>query len=187
MGAARGCIIALWVGLGGVWAVLAMGAKPSIPAPGGAGRLVARVIGVVIVGLLVARLRGARMIAMPRSSGPALAWVGVAVCGLGVAVAVWARIVLGRNWGIPMSRRQAPELVTGGPYRLVRHPIYSGILLAMLGSALAAGPLWIVPLVLGAGYFIHSARQEEVFMLERFPDLYPTYRRRTKRLIPFLL
>ena len=185
------CIAACWVGLGVVWLVLAIGAKPSIPAPRRTWRIAARAIGFVIVALLVLRLRGGRLVAFPSGPGPgpgpARAWAGVALCALGVAVALWARIVLGRNWGIPMSRRREPELVTSGPYRLVRHPIYSGILLAMLGSALAAGTLWIVPLVLGAGYFLYSARQEEAFMEQRFPDRYPAYRQRTKRLIPFLL
>ena len=181
------CIAACWVGLGVVWLVLALGAKPSVPAPRRAWRRAARAIGFVIVALLVLRLRGGRAVAFPPGPAPARAWAGVALCALGVGVAVWARIVLGRNWGIPMSRRREPELVTGGPYRLVRHPIYSGILLAMLGSALAAGVLWIVPLVLGAGYFLYSARREEAFMAQRFPDRYKAYRRRTKLLIPFLL
>jgi len=60
--------------------------------------------------------------------------VGVALCALGIGLAIWARTYLGRNWGMPMSRKENPELVTSGPYAYVRHPIYTGLLIAMLGS-----------------------------------------------------
>ena len=62
---------------------------------------------------------------------------------LGLALAVWARVYLGRNWGMPMSRRADPELVTTGPYRRVRHPIYSGLILAMAGTAIAVSLYWL--------------------------------------------
>lgn len=65
------------------------------------------------------------------------AGVALVLCGLGTAV--WARISLGRNWGMPMSEKEEPELVTSGPYGVVRHPIYSGIVLATVGTALVAG------------------------------------------------
>lgn len=57
---------------------------------------------------------------------PALGGVGAARLVAGLAPAVWARIRLGRNWRMPMTRRAEPELITGGPYRFVRHPVYSG-------------------------------------------------------------
>jgi len=113
--------------------------------------------------------------------------VGVALCALGMGFAVWARIHIGRNWGLPMSRKAKPELVTTGPYALVRHPIYTGWLLAMVGSAAAQTAVWLLPLILLGAYFIYSARREERFMTERFPHDYPAYRRRTKMLVPFLL
>jgi protein-S-isoprenylcysteine O-methyltransferase Ste14 len=64
------------------------------------------------------------------------------VAGLGLAV--WARIYLGRNWGMPMTQKDEPELVISGPYHLVRHPIYSGILLAMLGTSLTTNIYWLI-------------------------------------------
>jgi protein-S-isoprenylcysteine O-methyltransferase Ste14 len=106
---------------------------------------------------------------------------------LGVGVALYARVYLGRNWGMPMSRKENPELVTGGPYAYVRHPIYSGIILAMLGSAIGHSIIWALLLVLFAPYFVYSARREEVLMREQFPDQYPDYMRRTKMLLPFVL
>ena len=59
--------------------------------------------------------------------------IGVALCAIGLAFAIWARVYLGKNWGMPMSLKVELELATTGPYALVRHPIYSGVLLAMLG------------------------------------------------------
>lgn len=114
-------------------------------------------------------------------------WLGVGLVLMGFGFALWARVHLGRNWGIPMSLRQGHELVTSGPYAHVRHPIYSGIMLATIGSVLAAGLVWLLPLVLGFVYFLISARTEETMMIAQFPDTYPAYRRRTKMLIPFVL
>jgi len=79
------------------------------------------------------------------------------------------------------------ELVTTGPYALVRHPIYGGMLLAMLGSALAQSLLWLAPLLVYGPLFIRSARREERLLLERFPQRYPGYLKRTKMLVPFVL
>jgi len=106
-------------------------------------------------------------------------------CGIGVAVC--ARIFLGRNWGMPMTQKAEPELVTRGPYRVVRHPIYAGILLALLGTSLATNLYWLVAFVLCAAYFVHSARAEERVLTKSFPAAYPPYRARTKMLIPFVL
>src|SRR5262249_10566459 len=71
-----------------------------------------------------------------------LAGVGVALFALGLALAVWARVHLGRNWGPPMTEKQAPELITTGPYRWIRNPIYSGLILAGIGTAIAVNPYW---------------------------------------------
>lgn len=113
-------------------------------------------------------------------------WLGVGLCLLGFGFAFWARMHIGRNWGMPMSMRQDHELVTSGPYAYVRHPIYTGIMLAMIGSALAINVLWLLLFVLYFAYFIFSARTEEQMMLAQFPDAYPAYRRRTKMLVPFV-
>src|SRR5258708_3671779 len=65
-----------------------------------------------------------------------LGWTGVALCVLGFGLAINARWHLGRNWGMPMSRKEQPELVTSGPYAHLRHPIYTGLILAMLGCTI---------------------------------------------------
>ena len=71
------------------------------------------------------------------TSNPWLQGIGLAIFLLGLALAVWARIYLGRNWGMPMSEKADPELVTTGPYSVIRHPIYSGIILAIIGTTIA--------------------------------------------------
>jgi protein-S-isoprenylcysteine O-methyltransferase Ste14 len=118
---------------------------------------------------------------------PILEAVGTVLFLAGLGLAVWARVYLGSNWGMPMTRKDDPELVTSGPYHLVRHPIYSGILLAMLGTALATTLYWLIALTVMGIYFIYSARVEERLMAETFPDTYPSYKASSKMLIPFLL
>ena len=113
--------------------------------------------------------------------------VGVVLFAAGLGLAVWARLYLGRNWGMPMTQKREPELVTSGPYRFVRHPIYSGILLAFVGTALATNGYFLIVFAVCLIYFTYSARVEEGIMTTAFPQVYPGYRERTKMLIPFVL
>jgi protein-S-isoprenylcysteine O-methyltransferase Ste14 len=113
--------------------------------------------------------------------------IGLVLFALGLGFAIWARIHIGRNWGSPMTQKEEPELVTSGPYRLVRHPIYSGILLAGVGTAVALGWLWLTAVVLAGVYFLYSAIVEERYLTDQFPDTYPVYKRSTKMLVPFIL
>lgn len=115
-----------------------------------------------------------------------LAGAGVALVFVGLGFAVWARVHIGRNWGTPMTQKIEPELVTSGPYRLVRHPIYSGILVAGVGTAMALSWLWLIAVGLAGAYFIYSATVEEQYMTAQFPDDYPAYKHSTKMLVPFL-
>ena len=72
-----------------------------------------------------------------------------------------------------MTQKDEPELVTSGPYRLVRHPIYSGILVAAVGTAIALSWLWLTAVALVGIYFLYSATVEERYLSEQFPDSYP--------------
>jgi protein-S-isoprenylcysteine O-methyltransferase Ste14 len=118
---------------------------------------------------------------------PVLGVIGVVVFASGIALAIWARVHLGRNWGMPSTQKADPELVTSGPYRFVRHPIYSGILTGVLGTALATNLIGLTIVgVLGA-YFYYSASVEERNLTATFPTAYPAYRTSTKMLIPFVL
>jgi protein-S-isoprenylcysteine O-methyltransferase Ste14 len=85
------------------------------------------------------------------NTDPLRAGVGLVLFGLGLGFAVWARIHIGRNWGVPMTQKDEPELVTSGPYHLVRHPIYSGILVAGLGTTLALSWWWLAAVVRRTG------------------------------------
>ena len=121
------------------------------------------------------------------TASPWLQGIGTAIFVLGLALAVWARVYIGRNWGMPMSTKADPELVTRGPYRTIRHPIYTGILIAMIGTAIAVSLYWFAAVVFVGGYFGFSAVMEERYMAKEFPGTYPEYRRSTKMLIPHVL
>jgi protein-S-isoprenylcysteine O-methyltransferase Ste14 len=115
-----------------------------------------------------------------------LAGVGLVLVAAGLGFAVWARMHIGRNWGGPMTQKDEPGLVTSGPYHLVRHPIYSGILVAGVGTAVALSWLWLIAVALAGVYFVYSAKVEERYLTGQFPDTYPAYKRSTKMLIPLI-
>ena len=114
------------------------------------------------------------------------AGLGLVLFALGLWFAIWARVHIGRNWGTPMTRKDEPELVTSGPYHLVRHPIYSGILCAGVGTAVALSWWWLAVVFLAGTYFVYSATVEEGYMTEQFPDAYPRYKVSTKMLVPYV-
>lgn len=181
-------IPACWLVFVVYWAVMAFSAKRNLASPSWGRQILLRLVIVLIV-LMALRFPGSRQALRAMFGyrpGPLLGLIGAVICGLGVALAIWARTVLGRNWGMPMSRKQDPELVTGGPYAFVRHPIYTGVLAAMLGSAIGENLFWLLPLLLASGYFVYSARQEEKLMLRQFPAQYGAYMKRSKMLLPFL-
>jgi len=120
---------------------------------------------------------------VPATSTVALA--GLAITVAGCFFASWARITLGANWSGRVTLKQGHELITKGPYAITRHPIYTGLITAVAGTALAIGE-WrcLVGLVLVALSFVIKIRQEEPVMLQAFPDVYPAYRKRVKALVP---
>jgi protein-S-isoprenylcysteine O-methyltransferase Ste14 len=142
-------------------------------------------VGLVLVVLFLLRLGVLRGHAT-MNNGPWLEGIGLAVFLLGLALAVWARVYIGRNWGMPMTEKAEPELVTTGPYHTIRHPIYSGMILAMIGTTIAVSLYWLIAVALLGGYFIYSAVMEERYMVKRFPEAYSRYKRSSKMLIPFI-
>jgi protein-S-isoprenylcysteine O-methyltransferase Ste14 len=145
-------------------------------------RIRAAILIFAIVLIRVGAFRGVR----PPRADPWLDGLGLVLFALGLGFAIWARLHIGRNWGTPMSQKDEPELVTSGPYSLVRHPIYSGILVAGLGTAVALGWLWLIAVALAGIYFVYSATVEERYLTEQFPDAYPAYKRSSKMLVPFI-
>jgi protein-S-isoprenylcysteine O-methyltransferase Ste14 len=121
-----------------------------------------------------------------RDANPWRVGLGLVLLVLGLGFAIWARVHIGRNWGGPMTQKNEPELVTTGPYRLVRHPIYAGILVAGVGTAVALSWPWLTAVALVGSYFVYSAVVEERYMTEQFPDTYPAYQRSSKMFVPFV-
>ncbi len=139
---------------------------------------------ILVLVILLIRLGAFRGHALNSSSWRGA--LGLALFAAGLAFASWARVHIGRNWGVPMSRKKDPELVTSGPYRLVRHPIYTGILLAGIGTAVALSWAWLTVVALAGLYFSYSAIIEERNLTNQFPESYPAYRHSTKMMVPYL-
>ncbi|MFZ2007415.1 MAG: isoprenylcysteine carboxylmethyltransferase family protein [Stellaceae bacterium] len=119
------------------------------------------------------------------AESPALAIIALALVFAGILFSFWARAHLGRNWSGEVMVKVGHTLITSGPYRWVRHPIYSGMTLAIVGTALASGaPYGFLGLALILIGFLVRVRQEEGLMRETFPRDYVEYSRRTARLIP---
>jgi protein-S-isoprenylcysteine O-methyltransferase Ste14 len=176
----RAAIAVVWIVFWVYWLASAFGAKQSRV---GRRRFPVAGLSVLSVVLLLRLLRGASVAA----DNQVLAAIGAVVFVSGIALAVWARVHLGSNWGMPMTERAEPELVTSGPYRFVRHPIYTGLLSALLGTALATSLVGLIVVVILGGYFYYSASVEERNLIATFPVAYPAYQSRTKMLIPFVL
>ena len=115
-------------------------------------------------------------------------WAGAMLTVAGLLFTVSARLHLGRNWSGIVTVKEGHELVTGGPYRFVRHPIYSGLLLAFVGSGLARGE-WrgVVAVALVLWALWRKLRVEERWMRERFGAAYEAYSERVAALVPYLV
>jgi len=115
-------------------------------------------------------------------------WLGAALTVAGILFAVWAREHLGRNWSRSVTIKQGHELITTGPYAVVRHPIYTGILIGFLGMAIAISQVrgFIVIVLIFLVYWF-KLRMEEEWMRSQFGETYATYSRQTAALVPYLL
>src|ERR1700693_724924 len=115
-------------------------------------------------------------------------WAGVALTAGGLLFTVWARIKIGRNWSGIVTIKEGHELIPSGPYAIVRHPIYTGLLLAFVGSALARAE-WrgILAVVIAWWALWRKLRFEERWLREQFGESYQAYSQRVAALVPFLL
>ena len=111
-----------------------------------------------------------------------------AIALAGLIVVVWARTVLGGNWSPFVEIKENHELIRTGPYKYVRHPMYSGLILIMLGTAIWVNHpvIWLIFLASIFG-FLFKAQREEKLLAEHFKEEYNDYRNKTKALIPFIL
>lgn len=113
---------------------------------------------------------------------------GVILCGIGVLFMIWARHVLGKNWSGKVMIQKEHSLIQEAPYNIVRHPQYSGFLLALFGTALILGQafsfIWFVFLAIS---IIIKSKQEDRILMKEFPNEYPSYKIKVKMIIPFIL
>ncbi|HXZ33984.1 MAG TPA: isoprenylcysteine carboxylmethyltransferase family protein [Terriglobales bacterium] len=178
-----------WLALGAFWGITALGAKRALRTESGASRLYHLLFMTAVFALLFRQnLRigqlGFRIIPASREIG----YLGLALTYSGAAFALWARSTLGSNWSAMVSVKENHSFVELGPYRLVRHPIYAGLLLAMLGTALVYGEAgcFLAVILAFVGWWL-KARMEEEFMIQQFGEQYRSYQRNVKQLIPFVL
>ena len=105
----------------------------------------------------------------------------------GLAYTVWARIHLGRNWSVDVSLKAGHRIIRSGPYGITRHPIYTGLLTAMLGTTIIRGTVLAAIGFVVLVTAIHlKLSQEEELLSRHFGDEYASYRRETRQLIPFI-
>ena len=172
-----------------VWIVAAIFSKRTVYHESGARRL--RYLAPVVFGWNLL-FRGARLPPplnlrlIPQTDAILIVAAILGIAGLGLCL--WARSVLGRNWSGTVTLKENHELIVRGPYRLVRHPIYTGLMAMIIATAMqqahVAGMLGAI--LVFASFWIKSSSEEEV-MVKQFPDQYPAYRQRVKRIIPFVL
>jgi protein-S-isoprenylcysteine O-methyltransferase Ste14 len=145
---------------------------------------------------LASLLLGFALYYLPLSSVPILGWrvlpktdfiaaLGLLLCTAGVGFAIWARHVLGNNWSGAVTLKADHLLVQNGPFGLVRHPIYLGLLAAMAGTGIVIGEVRaFLPLFNIIGIYKKIAA-EETLLRQAFPDAYPAYESRVKKLLPW--
>jgi protein-S-isoprenylcysteine O-methyltransferase Ste14 len=176
----------IWAILILYWTVSAFGnKKPKIRQDRGS--RVAYVLVLLVASFFISSQKGLRH-PLFHASGLSQA-TGVLVCAAGAAVAIRARRILGRNWSGLVTIKQDHELIQSGPYRYVRHPIYTGLILAITGTMFALNPTvegLLIALLWTVAFYVKSRHEEHVLTRE-FGDQYATYKSRVKAaLIPRL-
>src|SRR5271166_6498533 len=169
-------ILVCWVSLGVYWNISARSIKSAAEQQNLAARLARMPVWVGFVLFVAAWVHPFGPVAIRRT-----------VLSDSVGVSIWSRKVLGAEWSRDVELKQGHKLVERGPYRLMRHPIYTGHLLMGLGTAIASGSLVaFAGLASFVGGFWIKLNQEERLLLRGFPDEYPAYKERVKALIPYL-
>jgi protein-S-isoprenylcysteine O-methyltransferase Ste14 len=176
----------VWVAWAIYWCVAAIGAKRTRFRESVASRLLHIVPLLLGIALLVSPRIAGRLLTQ-RFLPVSATWffVGLALAILGLGFSVYARVWLGGNWSGTVTLKDDHELIRGGPYTHVRHPIYTGILLAILGSAIATGE-WrgLFALALITAAFLCKITVEERVLTEQFGDAYRRFQAEVPALIP---
>jgi protein-S-isoprenylcysteine O-methyltransferase Ste14 len=172
----------LWIAC---WLLAAVRTKPVARAESFASRLVHIVPLCIGAALLASYGRGTFLAVHWLRPSDAAFWVGFALVVAGLGFTVWARVHLAGNWSGTVTLKQDHTLTRSGPYRWVRHPIYTGLLMAVLGSTLTEGT-WrslLAPLLIALA-FSHKIRIEERFLGAQFGEAYRQYREEVPALLP---
>jgi len=180
---------ALWAAFFIYWRLMAMNVKSAQRLEPPVSRILRLVLLVAGITLLSwGSIPGTWLHAQVLPDGAWRFWGGLAVTAAGLLFAVWARIHLGRNWSSAVTLKRDHELITSGPYALVRHPIYTGILTGLLGSALAVDEVrGVLAVAIFAIAFWTKLRLEENWMRSQFGETYAAYSSRVAALVPFVL
>jgi protein-S-isoprenylcysteine O-methyltransferase Ste14 len=177
-----------WAAIGLYWLITMAGTKKiAVNESGGLRVFRMAILGLMIVLLMTDWLRIGPLAwrFVPRCSP--IVWIGVALTAMGAGLAIWARRRLGRNWSDKVVLKVDHELIRNGPYRYLRHPIYTGVLLAVAGTALTIGE-WrgVAALILvGTNYYIKATREEEI-LAANFGEAFAEHKRRTGFFLPGL-
>jgi len=179
----------IWIAVGLVWLAASWGVKRTVRRQSAPSRLVHMLIMCAVFALLFSGYLSIGPLAWRIAPDtPVFLCSGLAMTIAGCAIAVWARLLLGGNWSGSVTVKQGHSLIRQGPYAIVRHPIYSGGLLGLMGTAVAFGELrGFLGVALAFIGWSTKSRMEEAFMIEQFGDNYRRYQREVKRLIPFVL
>lgn len=181
-----------WVALFLAWLPGYFTLKRTVQKPNPVSRMIA--MGFIFLGyplLFVATIPGVRLFGIPNvhltPENTAFGIIGLALDLISIAFAIWARFTIGSNWSNMIALKDSHELVQAGPYAIVRHPIYSGMIFAAFGLAITKG--WLRA-YLGASCFLLAflirIRDEEALMSQQFSEAHKAYRMQTRKLIPFL-
>lgn len=173
------------------WGISALRVKPAIRVESRSSRLGRHGLLVILAALLLRRyawLNGSFLNDRFVPDQMWIVWLGFGVTVTGLAFTCWARVVLGQNWSGVVQLKQDHELIVRGPYSFVRHPIYTGLLVAFFGTALAIGE-WhaLIGVALLAMAFWRKLRLEERWLCELFGEPYRNYMRRVKALVPWVI
>ena len=179
------CLSFLWGAWLLLWLLAALWTAPTVARQSIASRLAHGVFLVSGAALLFRSTRLGPLLYPLFPPTPWIAWVGVGLAVAGLGFTVWARIHLGRFWSGMVTLKAEHALIRTGPYALTRHPIYTGLLAAFTGTALARDS---VAALLGLGLlvasFVVKLRQEERLLREHFGPAYQQYQAEVPALLP---
>ena len=182
------CINVVWIAVFAVWAIGGLTTKQTARAQSRGSRLIQTFF--FILAFLLLFRNEPRTGWFGRRFLPPSLWgdyTGLALTVAGAGFAIWARFALGRNWSGTVTVKQDHTLIRTGPYAVVRHPIYAGFLLAILGTTIAIGEIRGLAATVSALIGMKlKAQLEEEFMMEQFGEEYAQYKREVKGIIPFV-